>query len=168
LEWEVKDRHDASYDYIESNRFELGEEAIPGEPGWHTIDSGILSVNEIILTFRRGFVAEVHAPLATLQQHLPALVQSYPIERVRATNMEPIRYDGSADTGIWPEHWSWWRQGNDKATVGDKLFKLLISDLPVFDGETWGYECKNYSSLEAAHAALSVVLLKEARDVQTS
>lgn len=157
LEWEVKDRQDASYDYIESNRFELGEETIPGEPGWHTIDSGILSVNEIILLFRRGFVAEVHAPLAVLQQHLPALVQSHPIERVRATDKEP--WAASGGSYLWHDR-RYYTDSNQEDDLPGNLFELLGNTASGFYRND---PARLFPTAEAAHAALSVALLTLAR-----
>jgi len=112
------------------------------------------------LTFRRGFVAEVHAPIAVLLEHLPAIVRQHPIERVRTTDKEPERYAAVSD--LWPNHWSWWSNNdNDPSSVQKQVWSLL-------DGFDPGYtsmdeECKNYPTAEAAHAALSVALLTLAR-----
>lgn len=157
LEWEVKDRQDASYDYIESNRFELGEEAIPGEPGWHTIDSGILSVNKIILTFRRGFIAEVHAPLAVLQQHLPALIRQHPIERVRATDKEP--WTASGGSRLWHDK-RYYTDSDEPDDIPGDLFDLLENTVLAFYRND---PARLFSTAEAAHDALSFALLMLAK-----
>lgn len=115
----------------------------------------------INIAFRRGFIAEIHAPLAVLQEHLPALVRQHPIERVRVTDKEPDHYPELTD--LWPEHWSWWSNNDsDPSSVKKQVWDIL-------DGFDTGYmsmeeECKNYPTADAAHAALSEVLLRLAKE----
>jgi uncharacterized protein (TIGR02996 family) len=131
----------------------VGTDDIPDEPPFGITD-------DFTVVFRRGFVAEVHAPIAVLQQHLPALVRQHPIERVRATDKEPDQYAALSD--LWPEHWSWWSDNdNNPSSVQKQVWSLI-------DGFDPGYtsleeECRNYPTAEAAHEALSVALLKLAR-----
>jgi uncharacterized protein (TIGR02996 family) len=112
------------------------------------------------LKWRRGFVAEVHAPLAVLQQHLPAIVREHPIERVRATDKEPRIY--SAEVALWPEHCTWWIDTGmaEPDDIHESLARHLIADMPSFGD---GGRGRNYPTAEAAHAALSDALLTLAR-----
>lgn len=158
LEWEVKNGQDASYDYFEANRFELGEEIIPGEPGWHAIEGGILSVNRITINFRRGFVCEIRAPLVVLMEHLPRLVLEHPLTKMWAVDISPIQLQSDAGdvfnlmAGKPGPHSPW--------SVGPELYNLL--DLPVATVGGEAMDAKYARSFEAAHDALSVAMLSTA------
>jgi len=161
LECYVYSREAKERSYLEANAYELGEECIPGEPGWHVAGPGeLIAVNGITLLFRRGFIAEIHAPLAVLEKHLTALVRQHPIERVRVTDKEPKHYQAIP---FYREHWSWW--GNDmpdKEDIPMELFQLLSGDDPSLSNQLYP-DCKNFPTAEAAHAALSEALLRLAR-----
>ena len=107
------------------------------------------------ILFRRGFVAEIHAPLAVLQQHLPALVRQHPIERVRATDKEPEFFEDLSNP------WTWWRHGDRAGSIGSGLWAKL--DGHVVDAVDSVSSGKDYPTAEAAHEALSVALLTLAR-----
>lgn len=114
----------------------------------------------INIAFRRGFLAEIHAPLTVLEKHLPALVRQHPITRVRVTDKEPKHYQAIP---FYREHWSWW--GNDmpdKEDIPMELFQLLSGDDPSLSNQLYP-DCKNFPTAEAAHAALSEVMLRLAR-----
>jgi len=107
------------------------------------------------LTFRRGFIAEVHAPLSVLLEHLPALVRQHPIERVRATDKEPEFFEDLSNP------WTWWRHGDRAGSIGSGLWAKL--DGHVVDAVDSVSSGKDYPTAEAAHDALSVALLKLVR-----
>lgn len=104
------------------------------------------------ITFRRGFVEEIHATSTDWRDHGPALVQRCPITRV-TTEKRPS-YDNEVG-------WGWyWRE--IKPVASDELptdiWKLL--DCPEFtDGDSW----KWYVTEQAALDALSNALIRWAR-----
>lgn len=108
------------------------------------------------ILFRRGFVAEIHAPLAVLQQHLPALVRQHPIEMVRATDKEPECRMSRENVVVW------WGIEHGHFDASDFVPYDVWELMP---GEpNWEFpHAKDYHTVEAAHAALSVALLKLVR-----
>lgn len=113
-------------------------------------DSGVKTV------FRRGFLTEVHAPFAVLAKHLPRLVWEHPIERVRVTDREPHQFTTHAEWGRWPGY-----PGEDpKHTIPEDIWLMLQHATTTDVRQHWSLA---YSTADAAHAALSVALLKRAR-----
>lgn len=114
------------------------------------------------LVFRRGFLAEIHAPLAVLLEHLPRLVGGHPIEAVRATDREP--YEGIAGIlggGRFVVGWHPLINPGDPRRTDElprSIFDLLIPGIASSFGRG-----KYYPTADAAHAALSVALLKWAK-----
>jgi uncharacterized protein (TIGR02996 family) len=114
----------------------------------------LMRVQRVII--RRGFISEVHAPLAVLQEHLPRLARGHPIERVRATDKEPEDRMSRENVAVWwgIEH------GHFDASdfVPYDVWELML-------GEPNGEfpHAKDYHTVEAAHEALSRALLAMAR-----
>lgn len=134
-----------------------GPLGLPNHETMEVVSEGLIVFGlDMELKFRRGFIAEVHAPLAVLEKHLPALVREHPIERVRAVDKEPIRY--GAETDLWPEHWTWWIDTGltEPDDIHDPLAHHLITDMPSFGD---GGRGRNYPTAEAAREALSRALL---------
>ena len=104
----------------------------------------------------RGFIAEVHAPLATLQEHLPRLVQEHSIERVRATNKNPEDRMSRENVVVW------WGIEHGHFDASDFVPYDVWELMP---GEPNGEfpHAKDYHTVEAAHEALSRALLIMAR-----
>ena len=152
--------------WCETNRLSLQEKLLHFDVGlWRQKPED--GVYYPVAFFRRGFISEVHAPLAVLLQHLPALVRQHPIERVRATDKQPwgVR-TGSILTKNEP-CLAWHRRSRFAAEVGceeqsDELPDDLYECLPFTkeNDEGWG---KYYPTAEAANEALSVALLTLAR-----
>jgi hypothetical protein len=120
---------------------------------------GIYQLLVGVALFRRGFIAEVHAPLDVLMQHLPAVVQGHPIEEVRATDKEPY-FDESASSNKY--RWYIDDSGHPNAyySIGP-LWRLLPNTIKVND-----YALRNsgYDTTEAAQADLSQTLIRRARE----
>lgn len=118
------------------------------------------------LVFRRGFVAEVHAPLSVLREHLPRLVQEQPIEAVRVTDKRPAEYDAAGETPTDDNpatQFAWWRwepggRADDEDDIPTEVWDLLEGDY-VSDTDL----DKTYPTADAAHAALSVAMLRWAK-----
>ena len=53
------------------------------QPGLYNLEGEAIGAE---IVWRRGFIAEVHCPLAVWQEHGPRLVREHPIERVRLTD----------------------------------------------------------------------------------
>lgn len=101
---------------------------------------------------RRGFLAEIHAPLTVLMEHLPRLVRRHPIERVRATDREPRIIFSRANDFLWLPGISQTHLHEIPFEVAQRLGRkaTFVSGLMVY----------SYPTVEAAHDDLSVALLK--------
>lgn len=156
LEYYVRSREVKERSYLEANAYELGEECLHGKPGWHVAGPGeLIAVNGITLFFRRGFLAEIHAPLAVLEKHLPALVRQHPITRVRATDKEP---EERRDSTLF----IWWRGDTSPASricLPGKVWEEFEKEPHC----VWRH-AKDYPTAEAAHAALSEAMLRLAKN----
>ena len=122
----------------------------PPQSLWH--------LNSKAWTFRRGFVVEIHAPLQTLLDHLPAVVRRHPVEVVRATDRAP----DSAIQGVngwWDVSWYEEKFEKDPEDLPSEIFSLLDGFTTDEDEPGW----KFYSTQEAAQAALSSALLTWAK-----
>lgn len=113
---------------------------------------------------RRGFLAEVHAPLSVLREHLPRLVREQPLEAVRATNREPLnlhnrdlsRFRFAKDFGVLIGS-----TPHEHMYLPEQLWNYMPSDMDGDSGkDTLGLD---YPTADAAHAALSVALLTWAK-----
>jgi len=105
------------------------------------------------IVVRRGFIAEVHAPLAVLEKHLPALVRQHPIGRVRVTDKEPaLQTDGAGYV------YTWWK-GSGAIGLPNALWDILTEPAHALFPHA-----KDYPAADAAHAALSEVMLRLAKE----
>jgi uncharacterized protein (TIGR02996 family) len=109
-------------------------------------------------SFRRGFVAEVIAPLAALLEHLPALVRTHPIEEARVTDRRP------ANVALGPRlasMFGWFCRHSDHLPDSDDL------PAPLWDllesGKEKDGNWKGYASPEEAHSDLGAAILELAR-----
>lgn len=107
--------------------------------------------------YRRGFLAEIHGPLTVLLEHLPRLVREQPIERVRVTDREP-----QEDR---PGQFNWYREGSyiarENATLSEEIWVWLPPDVEGDGPDRIRYHSQ--PTADAAHAALSVALLRWAK-----
>lgn len=120
-------------------------------PRWFTRVSGFCDGPPY--SFRRGFIAEVHAPLEHLLEHLPRLVQEHPITRAVAADKEPSEQPEGMITV-----WTWWNHHGRECGLPDSLWDLLDAR-PNKEYQ----HAKDYPTAEAAQDALSRALLALAR-----
>ena len=163
----LKKRED---ELIRFNAYKWIDDALPPElqegfGTWTHKAARIKSKRSLIheLVFRGGFIEEVHARLAVLEERLPALVLEHPLRVVRATDKEPDVYgeDGNHVTEANPPGmFVWW------LAVGYRVTSELPQNVwdaidAKADNEHGNY--KQFPSLEAAREALSRALLRLAR-----
>jgi uncharacterized protein (TIGR02996 family) len=110
-----------------------------------TVDTSVGTVRQ---SFRRGFVAEVHCPLAAWLEHGKRIVQSQPIEAVRLTDREPLHDREFGNL------YRWFGHGDSSPGDPDIIGMDLWAKLSVYHG---------YDSPEDAHADLSRACLLWAR-----
>lgn len=113
----------------------------------------------INIAFRRGFLAEVHAPLAVLEKHLPALVRQHPITRVRVTDKEPwVGSEGGSF--LWHDK-RYYTDSDQEDDLPGELFELLENTVSGFYRND---PARLFPTAEAAHAALSEAMLRLAKN----
>lgn len=71
----------------------------------------------LVVTFRRGFVAEVRLPLAFWLERGPALVAAHPLERVTLTGRRPLALSDDTSSPGDPWH-GWFAWGDGRLTFG--------------------------------------------------
>lgn len=108
----------------------------------------------------RGFLAEVHAPLAVLEKHLPALVRQHPIERVRVTDKEPRHYNGLTESYVW---WRHLVESHPQSRLPQNVWNAVRED--GNPPGTYLDNGKRFLAADAAHAALSEAMLRLAKGV---
>jgi uncharacterized protein (TIGR02996 family) len=75
--------------------------------------------SDCVVTFRRGFVDEVNAPLATLLGHGAAAVKAHPVARMMATDREPC--DRCGNHGY---HWHYHHRSQMRSNLPDPLWHV--------------------------------------------
>lgn len=72
-------------------------------------------MTDCLLTFRRGFLAEIHALLDVLLHSGADVVKAHPVEKMGATNKQPL----ALDTGAYGDPWKGWFCWGDDAVIMD-------------------------------------------------
>lgn len=121
-----------------------------------SIGGAMVDCQNLQLLFRNGFVEEIHAPLATLEGHLPSLVLEHPLRVARATDKEPTEERGA---------FVWYRGSSHLAGERTTIPEEVFLQLPKDDDGDYAYRCRflAYHTADAAHAALSIALFDLAR-----
>jgi uncharacterized protein (TIGR02996 family) len=106
------------------------------------------------IQFARGFVSEIHLPLAAFMEHAKALFSAHPIERVTLTDKEPLHFTLDADpvSPDWPHMFVWIRPAGHEAPTAP----VIPIDLwALLRQQVYGTNSKRYEAREIAFSDLS-------------
>lgn len=122
-----------------------------------------------VYVFRRGFVAEVRAPLAALLEHGPAICRAHPVERMVATDRLPMRQVGEGVVAfVWRIDDGGWEMGvagEDACLLPPPLFSSVRASSPSpgpLSAAFWDRD----TALEALHPATLAHCQDEARKLE--
>jgi uncharacterized protein (TIGR02996 family) len=117
-------------------------------------------------TFRRGFVESVTCSCADWLAHGPAVVAAQPVTAVRLADVRPATFiDAPA---LWQRDMSGVLDGpvyiDEESIIPASIFDLMEGELGMYYFVVGKHGDKRYTSVNAAHAALSAACLKFARE----
>lgn len=104
--------------------------------------------------FRRGFVAEIRAPLTALLDHGAAILRCQPVTRMVATDREPREWHGGYG-------WAWVtdeqyssRQGEGTHILPECVYDRIYRKLSVYAGRKTALEALYVATLDECRARL--------------
>jgi uncharacterized protein (TIGR02996 family) len=123
---------------------------------WSKASGCTMDVPEINRVHRRGFIAELRGPLATLLEHGPAIAAEHPLESVSVTDRDPA-YFASA-------YFAWFDEDVPVGTREWERSRLPESIMQRIEGGVWrsgGNNCISYLSASDAKDRLFAAVLAE-------